>query len=144
VALSRQVSPQRGDATEMVLSPISDQSIRGVAMVMHLLAGLVFVICVALVVITKECDARFDVYLPRGVKAVWDLDKAYRERTPTRERICVNGLWRWRPAENITDVIPSDRWGYLKVPGTWPGLLVGICGESHRHTILTPLGKMKT
>ena len=39
------------------------------------------------------------VTLPPGVKAVWDLGKAYRETTPTRERICINGLWRWQPAE---------------------------------------------
>ena len=33
------------------------------------------------------------VTLPSGVKAVWDLDLAYRETTSTRERICINGLW---------------------------------------------------
>ena len=27
------------------------------------------------------------------------MAKAYRETTPTRERICINGLWRWQPAE---------------------------------------------
>jgi hypothetical protein len=32
------------------------------------------------------------VALPPGVKAVWDLDKAYHETTPTRQRICINGL----------------------------------------------------
>ena len=36
--------------------------------------------------------------LPPPVKAVWDLGKADRETTPTRERICINGLWRWQPA----------------------------------------------
>jgi hypothetical protein len=36
--------------------------------------------------------------LPQGVKAVWDLEKAYRESTPTRERLGINGLWRWQPA----------------------------------------------
>ena len=44
------------------------------------------------------CRAQSAVALPKGVKAVWDLDKAYRETTPTRERICINGLWRWQPA----------------------------------------------
>jgi len=29
--------------------------------------------------------------LPSGVKAVWDVSKAYRETTPTRERICKGG-----------------------------------------------------
>ena len=35
--------------------------------------------------------------LPKGVKAVWDLDKANRDKTATRERVCLNGLWRWQP-----------------------------------------------
>ena len=38
-----------------------------------------------------------EVALPDGVKAVWDLDKAYREKSPTRKRVCLNGLWRWQP-----------------------------------------------
>jgi beta-galactosidase len=68
------------------------------------------------------------VPLPAGVKAVWNLAQAYRETTPTRERICLNGLWRWQPAapEVIrnadTTAVPSNRWGFFKVPGCWPGL----------------------
>ncbi len=61
--------------------------------------------------------------LPAGVKAVWDLDKAYRETTPTRERICINGLWRWQPAETEhRRRCPPASWGYFKVPGCWPGI----------------------
>ncbi|MCK4284414.1 MAG: hypothetical protein KAX44_08865, partial [Candidatus Brocadiae bacterium] len=63
-----------------------------------------------------------DVVLPQGVKAVWDLEKAYRETTPTRERISINGLWRWQPAGDAPDAVPADRWGYFKVPGCWPGI----------------------
>ena len=59
--------------------------------------------------------------LPPGVKAVWNLDKAFRERTPTRERVCLNGLWRWQPAKELADAVPADNWGYFKVPGFWPG-----------------------
>ena len=44
------------------------------------------------------CRAQDDAPLPAGVKAVWDLEKAYREKTPTRERVCLNGLWRWQPS----------------------------------------------
>src|SRR5436305_253954 len=62
-----------------------------------------------------------DVPLPTGVKAVWDLDSAWREKTPTRERISLNGLWRWQPARALTDPVPAERWGYFKVPGFWPG-----------------------
>ena len=32
--------------------------------------------------------------LPAGVRAVWSLGSAYREASPTRERLCINGLWR--------------------------------------------------
>ncbi len=61
--------------------------------------------------------------LPPGVKAVWDLDHASREATPTRERICLNGLWRWQPAKPAApNVPPTAEWGYFKVPGCWPGI----------------------
>jgi beta-galactosidase len=71
------------------------------------------------------------VALPMGVKAVWDLGQAYREKTPTRERICINGLWRWQPVESLqverpaeakADQTPTANWGYLKVPACWPGI----------------------
>src|SRR5438876_763372 len=66
--------------------------------------------------------AQPDAALPNGVKAVWDLEKAYREKTPTRERVCLNGLWRWQPAAAVTETVPAGRWGYFKVPGCWPGI----------------------
>ena len=70
----------------------------------------------------RASEAQSAVSLPAGVKAVWDLGKAYCETTPTRERICVNGLWRWQPAETKADRVPTDGWGYFKVPGCWPGI----------------------
>jgi beta-galactosidase len=60
--------------------------------------------------------------LPPGVEAVWELDKAYRETTPTREQICLNGLWQWQPTEAQSSPMPVDGWGYFKVPGCWPGI----------------------
>lgn len=60
--------------------------------------------------------------LPEGVRAVWDLEKAYRESTPTRERLCLNGLWRWQPAKELNASVPAEGWGYFKVPGSWPGI----------------------
>jgi hypothetical protein len=59
--------------------------------------------------------------LPTGVKAVWDLEKAHRDKTATRERVCLNGLWRWQPANEAADSVPDANWGYFKVPGFWPG-----------------------
>ncbi|HLJ54495.1 MAG TPA: glycoside hydrolase family 2 TIM barrel-domain containing protein, partial [Chthonomonadaceae bacterium] len=63
-----------------------------------------------------------DADLPSGVRAVWDLAQAYSEKTPTRERVCLNGLWRWQPAREDADGVPADRWGFFKVPGAWPGI----------------------
>jgi hypothetical protein len=51
---------------------------------------------------------------------LWDMGKAYHESTATRERICINGLWRWQPAGTITDAVPTDGWGNLRVPEAWP------------------------
>jgi beta-galactosidase/beta-glucuronidase len=60
--------------------------------------------------------------LPPGIAAVWDAAQAERESTPTRERICINGLWRWQPAREPAHRPPEDRWGHFKVPGCWPGI----------------------
>ena len=62
-----------------------------------------------------------DFPLPPGVTAVWDLPKASREGTGTRDRICLNGLWRWQPAKPSDTAPPLGKWGYFKVPGFWPG-----------------------
>src|SRR5674476_286868 len=50
------------------------------------------------------------VPLPPGVKAVWDQAQAYRETTPTRERLCINGLWRWQPAADNAIQVPTEAW----------------------------------
>ena len=60
--------------------------------------------------------------LPSGVRVVWDLGKAHREKTATRERVCLNGLWRWQPAKEVANAVPAEGWGYFKVPGCWPGI----------------------
>ncbi|HEV3006560.1 MAG TPA: hypothetical protein VGX78_18970, partial [Pirellulales bacterium] len=60
--------------------------------------------------------------LPTGVEAVWDVAKAHRETTATRESICINGLWRWQPAGGAPEDVPARNWGYFKVPGCWPGI----------------------
>jgi beta-galactosidase len=78
-----------------------------------------FLLAAALVIL---CVSQADAQLPIGIKAVWDLEKAYREKTTTRERVCLNGLWRWQPAKDVADVAPNDKWGYFKVPGSWPGI----------------------
>jgi hypothetical protein len=71
--------------------------------------------------LTGVCSAQTAVTLPPGVEAVWDLSQAYRQTTPTRERICINGLWLWQPAKGAMEAVPAGDWGYFKVPGSWPG-----------------------
>jgi hypothetical protein len=82
-------------------------------------------VAILFVALTGSTPIRADdtaVELPRGVKAVWDFSKADRHTTPTRERICINGLWRWQPASAEGNDVPTKNWGYFKVPGAWPGI----------------------
>ena len=48
----------------------------------------------------SEWSGAADALLPRGVKVVWDLAKARKQTTSTREHVCINGLWRWQPASH--------------------------------------------
>ncbi len=76
------------------------------------------------------------VALPEGVRAVWDLEAAHRETTDTRERVCINGLWKWQPADPQTDRVPEENWGYFKVPGAWPEITTYMQKDSqtvHAH-----------
>jgi beta-galactosidase len=79
-------------------------------------------LCLLLLTIACPCLAEPAAPLPSGVTAVWDLSKAWHEATPTRERVCINGLWRWQPATAAPEAVPTDGWGYFKVPGCWPGI----------------------
>ena len=106
---------------------------------------LAAVLYVLLAADAAVCQTPSAVSLPPGVKAVWDMEKAHRQATPTRERISINGLWRWQPAESphpdplpkgegtgessplpkgegTSAVVPAGDWGYFKVPGCWPGI----------------------
>jgi beta-galactosidase len=74
--------------------------------------------------------------LPSGVQAVWDLGQAYQEKTTTRQRVCLNGLWRWQPGQETADTVPTDGWGYYKVPAFWPGnanYILENCQTLHPH-----------
>ncbi len=81
---------------------------------------------IALLSIVAACptvaQGQISVSLPEGVKAVWDFEKADRSATTSRERVCINGLWRWQPAEDDRDQVPTGGWGFFKVPGSWPGV----------------------
>ncbi len=85
-------------------------------------ATVVVVMASAVCIAPAVSGAQTAVRLPQGVTAVWNLEKAHREATPSRERICINGLWRWQPAAPTSDQVPGGEWGYFKVPGCWPGI----------------------
>lgn len=73
---------------------------------------------------TSPCDAP----LPPGFSGdPWSIDDAWSERTPTRERLSLNGLWGFRPLleGDPEQQVPAagNSWGWFKVPGIWPGSL---------------------
>src|SRR3954467_636110 len=87
--------------------------------------ALVPVLAILALSLPASRGARADAFaapLPGDVKAVWDAGKAHRESTPTRERVSLNGLWRWQPADAGSRAVPEASWGYFKVPGCWPGI----------------------
>ncbi len=84
--------------------------------------SFIIIVCIAGFAVLGICRDVAAAGLPEGVKAVWDVEKAYRQSTPTREKICINGLWRWQPVDKDTNTVPVEKWGYFKVPGSWPGI----------------------
>ncbi len=67
-------------------------------------------------------EAQDAAQLPPGVQAAWDLQDASTVGTPTRQRVCINGLWQWQPADDEAGTVPQANWGHFKVPGPWPGI----------------------
>jgi hypothetical protein len=66
-----------------------------------------------------------DAPLPQGAERdPWSLASAWRQTTPTRERVCLNGLWGFRPVikGEAAAGVPAagDCWGWFKIPGIWP------------------------
>jgi beta-galactosidase len=87
-----------------------------------LLHGIALVAALSVVRAATPTGDAFAVPLPAGAEVVWETASALRESTATRERIYVNGLWRWQPALTDADTVPTQDWGYFKVPGPWPGI----------------------
>ena len=62
--------------------------------------------------------------LPDGVKGdPWGLDDAWCQKTATRSRWSLNGLWGWRPplVDDKEGLVPGpeDNWGWGKIPSVW-------------------------
>jgi hypothetical protein len=64
---------------------------------------------------------------PDAEKEPWRLDDAWRQTTATREKVCLNGLWGFRPVQTneAKAEVPAtgDCWGWFKIPGIWPNSL---------------------
>ncbi len=58
------------------------------------------------------------VELPAGRSLTWG-DEPVEAVSPTRGRVVLNGLWRFRPAGEGDDAPAAGRWGWAPVPGAW-------------------------
>src|ERR1700759_2623555 len=79
-------------------------------------------LCLVISLIANAFAQESDASLPPRVKVVWDIEKSFREKTTTQERVCLNGLWRWQPVKDAGNEVPAQNWGFFKVPGCWPGI----------------------
>jgi hypothetical protein len=53
-------------------------------------------------------------------KPYWDQRTAWTVLEGPVERLCLNGLWRFLPADGIEAALPAGRaWGYSRVPGSF-------------------------
>lgn len=78
---------------------------------------------IALTVTKLRSQAMDDAPLPAGATHVWDMTTAARQKSATRETICLNDLWRFLPLNaEAGQTVPGDKqgWCWFKVPGIWP------------------------
>lgn len=88
-------------------------------------AGTVEFRALSLTVSGVRALVKADAPLPLGSDSdPWSLADASRQTTLTRERVCLNGLWGFRPVQTneTAEQVPAvgDCWGWFKIPGIWP------------------------
>jgi len=77
---------------------------------------------IRIAVARKRAMHKSDAPIPDGAEDVWNPQMAWRQSSSTRETICINGLWAFRPLfEEDGQELPTqgDCWGWFKVPGIW-------------------------
>ena len=57
---------------------------------------------------------------------LWDVADAHTEVYGSRSRICLNGMWRVKPAPGYSMVPPEGAWGLIRVPGSYRSPLYEI------------------
>ncbi len=64
-----------------------------------------------------------DAAPPAPEDVLWSADRAWRQESPTRGRLCLNGSWRFHPGgDESAPPAAGTGWGWMRVPGSWaPG-----------------------
>ena len=52
-------------------------------------------------------------------EAAFSLEDAWRIASGTREKVSLNGYWEFQPAAEEAREVPTERWGYFLLPGSW-------------------------
>ena len=78
---------------------------------------------IRITVVRTRPTEKDDLPLPQSAADAWDMDQTWKQTSPTRARICINGLWRFVPvapgSEAATPPADGTGWGWFKVPGIW-------------------------
>ncbi|MDH7569454.1 MAG: hypothetical protein QHJ73_07705, partial [Armatimonadota bacterium] len=87
---------------------------------------------VSVTVSRLRSQAKEDLPPPEGTRNLWNMETAWRQTSSTRERICLNDLWRFLPVtDEAGESVPgaNQAWGWFKVPGIWPRSASGEAQE---------------
>ena len=80
-------------------------------------------------------------------EVLFSLKDAERTVTPMREKVTLNGLWRFFPVFRETDAssvpAPGSGWGYFKVPASFPELTQRAMGPGANNNIVYLPGKIR-
>ena len=79
---------------------------------------LVYGLVMVMLIISDAARGDDAVDLPAGRSLTWG-DEPVEAVSPTRGRIVLNGLWRFRPAGEADAVPRGGTWGWAPVPGAW-------------------------
>ncbi len=81
--------------------------------------------------VTEHVAKPEDAICPIDADSVWSAEDAWIIETPTRTKVCLNGLWKFYPVFKDSPEIPvaGSGWGWFKVPGMWPTSLEASAQE---------------
>jgi hypothetical protein len=68
---------------------------------------------------------------------LWDLSDAQRAESGVRKGICLNGYWRVIPVNDYSYAPPEEKWGYMRVPGSFRSPLYKIYEDKDGQLVST-------